>query len=288
MDYLSSCGIWVQASQDCLHFVHLNLSEDFALHGLTERGQSHHDPDRLQIRVPLVSFTAQDDDLLRVAGTGTLQGVTLMGDAFTELQTVQQAPAPIEEGQAFPDLIEVLLNLLMHLRNFSLRQHHHRHREIAAGTKRFEEFVQQIEGFFTPTQDQDVISIPNAALGLAPTIHGRADPFHDDAQKCQVVEESEYREDQSSRLHFGRRTSTYTCLRAGIEEKTPRHPGTLLPRGVRILISTNGRPHHSSGANQNHSSGQERHQLATTVSLQPVTPMSQSKPSPNCFFQTAA
>mmetsp|Transcript_1452 Transcript_1452/g.3309 ORF Transcript_1452/g.3309 Transcript_1452/m.3309 type:complete len:231 (+) Transcript_1452:1489-2181(+) len=230
MDYLCPCGIWVQASQDRLHLVHLNLSEDFALHWLTERGQSHHDADRLQIGVTLVSLTAQEDDFLRVASTRTLQRVALVGDAFAELQTVQQPPAPVEEGQTFPDLIEVLLNLLMHLRNFSLRQHHNRHREITTGTKGFEEFVQQIEGFFTPTQDQDVISIPNAALGLAPTIHGRPDPFHDDAQKCQVVEESENREDQSSCLHFGRRTSTYTCLCAGIKEKPPRHPGTLLPR----------------------------------------------------------
>lgn len=84
---------------------------------------------------------------------------------------------PVKEGKTFPHLVEVLLNLLVHLCRFSL-SHNHNGYYLTTGAQGFKKFIQQVQSFFTPSEDEDVIPIPHTTFGLAPTIHGRTDPFH--------------------------------------------------------------------------------------------------------------
>lgn len=84
---------------------------------------------------------------------------------------------PVKEGKTFPHLVEVLLNLLVHLCRFSLSHNHNRY-YLTTGAQGFKKFIQQVQSFFTPSEDEDVIPIPHTTFGLAPTIHGRTDPFH--------------------------------------------------------------------------------------------------------------
>ena len=85
--------------------------------------------------------------------------------------------APVEERVPLPELIEMLLHFLLHQRLLSVGQDDHGYR-VSIGAESFKELIEQVQSLFTPAQDQNVISIPNAAFCLGPVVHARPDPLH--------------------------------------------------------------------------------------------------------------